>query len=96
LDEASTAPGDSGGPAFIGGRIAGVSSFHLRLDTIDGETPDIDGIQNASFGEYNAFTRVSSYRQWIHAIPEPSTTLLCGAVALMLACHSLMRRRRPR
>jgi secreted trypsin-like serine protease len=74
--EASMAPGDSGAPAFIGDRIAGVASFRLRLNRTDGATSDIDDISNASFGEFNAFTRVSSYSDWLQPVPEPGTTRL--------------------
>lgn len=34
-DEVSTAPGDSGGPAFLNGRIAGVTSFGLTNGSTD-------------------------------------------------------------
>ena len=89
--EASMAPGDSGAPAFIGSRIAGVASFRLRLQYADGLSSDIDDISNASFGEFNAFTRVSSYNSWIQPAPEP------GTAALVLAAFALaMLRRRYR
>lgn len=93
LDEASTAPGDSGAPAFIGGRIAGISSFRLRLEFEDGETSDVDGLSNGSFGEFNTFTRLSSHSQWINAIPEPSTMALCAAFAVLMAGRSMLRRK---
>jgi hypothetical protein len=54
--ESNTAPGDSGGPNFIGGRIAGVTSGGVRQDSKFGDTsiaarvsttfPFIDGIVN--------------------------------------------------
>jgi secreted trypsin-like serine protease len=84
LLEASMAPGDSGAPAFIGGRIAGVASFRLRLNFTDGSSSDIDDIFNASFGEFNAFTRVSSYRTWIQPVPEPGTAALCVVFLLVV------------
>ncbi len=50
--------GDSGGPLFIDGRIAGVFS---EFGTIGNRPPDLDGIRNnATFGEINWATRVSS------------------------------------
>jgi V8-like Glu-specific endopeptidase len=75
LPEVSTAPGDSGGPALIGGMIAGITSFGLRI----GSPSDLDGTLNSSFGEFNGFTRVSSHVAWIQGnhtyllAPEPGT-----------------------
>ncbi|NJQ97060.1 MAG: PEP-CTERM sorting domain-containing protein [Hydrococcus sp. CSU_1_8] len=69
------ASGDSGGPTFIEGAIAGVSSF-----TLGGFFPvDIDPFFNRSFGEFGFDTRVSTYASWIdgilsrQSVPEPST-----------------------
>ena len=63
-DEGLIAPGDSGGPAFLDGKVAGVASYVATLTrgTID---PDIDGPLNSSFGEIAAWQRVSAYQQWI-------------------------------
>jgi hypothetical protein len=94
--EASMAPGDSGAPAFIGDRIAGVASFRLRLQFPNGETSDVDDISNASFGEFNAFTRVSSQRSFLQPVPEPASGALCiaalGMAALECLRHGRMRR----
>ena len=58
--EIGTSVGDSGGPAFIGGKIAGVASYGFS------STPDIDNpTNNTSFGEYFADTRVSAYAGYI-------------------------------
>ncbi len=76
LSEVSTAPGDSGGPAFINGRIAGITSFGARLAFENGTSSDIDGAQNFSFGEFNGFTDTSAYADWIYnnrSLPEPGT-----------------------
>jgi len=64
LNEGLIAPGDSGGPAFLGERIAGVASYITSLSTgrVD---PDIDTSLNSSFGEIAAWQRVSAYQQWI-------------------------------
>ena len=91
--EASMAPGDSGAPAFIGDRIAGVASFRLRLNRTNGATSDIDDISNASFGEFNAFTRVSSYSDWLQPVPEPGTTTLFVAGFAFGAIRWLSRRK---
>ncbi len=49
--EANTAPGDSGGPSFVNGRIAGVTSYGL--------------FGNAAFGDISQHTRVSAFAGWI-------------------------------
>jgi hypothetical protein len=87
IQEASMAPGDSGAPAFISGRIAGIASFRLRLAWDDDTSSDIDEFSNASFGEFNAFTRVSSYSAWANPIPEPGTAALCSAFFLIAAAR---------
>lgn len=64
LNEGLIAPGDSGGPAFINGSIAGIASYTASLQ--NGATnPDIDAVSNSSFGEIGAWQRVSHYQQWI-------------------------------
>ncbi|NCC85837.1 MAG: trypsin-like serine protease [Clostridia bacterium] len=62
--EGLIAPGDSGGPAFIGHTVAGIASYTARLYTSFGQ-PDIDSTPNSSFGEIGAWQRVSAYQQWI-------------------------------
>jgi hypothetical protein len=62
--EGLIAQGDSGGPAFLQGQIAGVASYTASLSW--GSTaPDIDTYANSSFGEIAAWQRVSYYQQWI-------------------------------
>lgn len=57
--------GDSGGPAFLAGKVAGIASYGVSL-TRDGVKPDADGVtNNASFGELSAWQKVSYYQQWI-------------------------------
>ncbi len=71
-DEVMAAPGDSGGPAFINGQIAGVTSFLLRLSNSLGQSSDIDDELNSSFGEFGFDTRVSYFADWIDAnLSEP-------------------------
>ena len=62
--EGMIASGDSGGPSFIDGLLAGVATSVIGLSSaaID---PDVDDIQNSSFGEVGAWQRVSSFQQWI-------------------------------
>ena len=64
LDEGMIAQGDSGGPAFVAGKLAGVASYTASL--INGDVaPDIDDMDNSSFGELGVWQRVSAYQQWI-------------------------------
>ncbi|HBK23427.1 MAG TPA: hypothetical protein DDZ60_13220 [Planktothrix sp. UBA10369] len=70
LEEVNISPGDSGGPAFINGKIAGLTST--------GFTPAIPGIDvtnslDDSFGEYASDTRVSVYADWINQIINPDS-----------------------
>jgi len=77
--------GDSGGPSFIGGKIAGIHSFGA---TFGPDWGDIDGELNASFGELGGDTIVELYSGWIDqtaAIPEPGSLLLMGAGLLGIA-----------
>lgn len=62
--EGMITPGDSGGPALIDGRIAGLASYSAALEFGLIE-PDVDSILNSSFGELGFWTRVSPYQQWI-------------------------------
>jgi hypothetical protein len=76
-NEATIGPGDSGSPSFLGGRVAGITSFNATF------TAPVTG----AFGEFNAMTRVSSHLEWINAnagtsqVPEPGTF---GITALAL------------
>ena len=78
LDEGLISSGDSGGPAFIEGKIAGVASYIASLQR-DGIDPDIDTESNSSYGEIAAWQRVSHYQQWIdqslraRAVNAPTT-----------------------
>lgn len=62
--EGLIAPGDSGGPAFINDQIAGIASYNASL-SLGSIHPDIDSINNSSFGEIAAWQRVEYYQQWI-------------------------------
>jgi len=63
-DEGMVAQGDSGGPAFLQGRLAGVASYTAAL-SLGIIKPDIDQQVNSSFGELGAWQRVSAFQQWI-------------------------------
>ncbi len=60
--EAITDHGDSGGPALIDGKIAGIESGGTPIDP---SPPDIDGSLDSSFGELDVETRISSFASWI-------------------------------
>lgn len=76
--EGMIAPGDSGGPFFIDGLIAGVHSWGGTFGTACG---DVDSLLNSSWGEVAGDTRVSLFADWIdgHTVPEPGTLLLLAA-----------------
>jgi len=57
-------PGDSGGPAFIDDKIAGIASYTASLSK-DNTHPDIDDINNSSYGEIAAWQKLSYYQEWI-------------------------------
>ena len=63
-DEGLISPGDSGGPAFIQGSVAGIASYVASLSR-NGASPDVDSVVNSSFGEVAAWQRVSAYQQWL-------------------------------
>lgn len=83
LIETNTAPGDSGGPAFIDGQIAGITGFGLTgaILTFDGMyiycgdpmdidpsyDPDTGSCTDSSFGEISGDTSVSYYQDWVDA-----------------------------
>ncbi|MDR5876564.1 Calx-beta domain-containing protein [Halomonas sp. CUBES01] len=62
--EGLIAPGDSGGPAFIDQKVAGVATYTASLGR-KGQSPDVNDELDSSFGEIASFQRVSHYQQWI-------------------------------
>ncbi len=80
--EVGVAPGDSGGPGFVDGKIAGVHSFGFTYGSCESYThaPDATCGLDSSYGEMSGDTRVSTYAGWIDAqlengvstpIPQP-------------------------
>lgn len=68
--EVSSAGGDSGGPQFIDGKIASVTSYGLSFGTAFG---DIDGKLNNTFGEFNGFVPTYIHAAFIAGVPEPAS-----------------------
>ena len=104
--EVDSAPGDSGVPTFINGKIAGITSFGVTFtDGVDANgkricnasNPDVLCGINSSFGEFGGDTRVAAYANWIDSVlapaelPEPGSAWL---VAVVLPMAALIRRRR--
>jgi hypothetical protein len=98
-DEVLPAPGDSGGPVFIDGVLAGITSFGYG----DIET-DVTAAVDSSWGEIGFHTRVSSFQEFITTatggqavfIPEPGTWVLLVTAIVLISLremkHRLVRR----
>ncbi len=74
-DEVSIAGGDSGGGAFIGGKLASINSYGLTFGTGLGDYKD--GLQS-SWGEMNGFVPIFIHTDFITGamVPEPATWAL--------------------
>lgn len=107
LPEVNSSPGDSGGPTFINGLIAGVTSYgQCFFNPINFECfspPDVDNIGNSSFGEFSGDTRVSTYASYIDdvlagkitptsKVPEPSTMFALFAFAAFAVSSRLKKK----
>ncbi len=79
--EVGVAPGDSGGPQFVGGKIVSVSSYGLSFGPAYG---DFGGGLNSGWGEFSGYAPVFRNRAWIEGlvpgafgpggvVPEPAT-----------------------
>ncbi|MCG8692201.1 MAG: trypsin-like serine protease [Minwuiales bacterium] len=96
-EEGIFAVGDSGGPTFIDGQVAGIHSYLITNPQRPGrETSDIDEFHNASFGEIAFDTRVSVLADWIDSfeddhpvqvadVPAPGMLVLLGFCLSILA-----------
>jgi hypothetical protein len=84
-DEVASALGDSGGPVFINGAIAGVTALLGQFPAAD-----VNASLDSSWGELSFDTRVSNYRSFITAatggaavfVPEPSSVALVLAAGM--------------
>jgi len=78
--EGLVAPGDSGGPLLIDGKVAGINSFITAFYPPDGDhlPPDQDPTlsENASYSDVAGYLRVSMFNDWIDnviGVPEPTS-----------------------
>ena len=71
-NEIATASGDSGGPSFVDGKIAGISSWgYSDRGFFKTNIADVDRVDdNGSFGEISGDTRVSFYAGWIDRVTK--------------------------
>lgn len=89
-DEVGIASGDSGGPAFIDGKIAGVHSFGFthRCSGVTNGTDFSCGL-NSSYGEMSGDTRVSFHADFIDdVVSGVFSTTPVGAPAAMETTES--------
>lgn len=63
-EEGMIAAGDSGGPAFVDGKVVGVASYTAAISSYDVST-DVNYEVDSSFGEVGAWQSVSYYQEWI-------------------------------
>lgn len=84
--EVGIAPGDSGGPGFIDGKVAGVHSFGFThsCEGVSNGTDFSCGL-NSSFGEMSGDTRVSSYADWIDEVTGGSPAAVADTQAAATA-----------
>jgi Trypsin/PEP-CTERM motif len=87
LDEVSLGGGDSGGPLFINGQIAGVASYGL---TFGPDFGDQDADFNESFGEFSGWASTEYNAKWLSqfntsTVPEPSSLALVAVGMLVVA-----------
>jgi hypothetical protein len=90
--EASTAGGDSGGPQFINGMIASITSYGLSFGPTLG---DYDNALNSSYGEFNGFVPTYTQKGFIQSVlsvPEPATWAMM--IVGMFGLGAVIRRRR--
>ena len=84
--EGMIAPGDSGGPAFIDGKLAGVASYSAALWGSYGQRLDATAEVDSSYGELGAWQRVSHYQDWIdETLADVGSSLLSIAEDLVRA-----------
>lgn len=74
--EVGVAGGDSGGPQFVDGKVASVTSYGLSFGSDWG---DVDDVLNSTWGEFSGYVPLYIHKDWIDsilgagAVPEPAT-----------------------
>jgi secreted trypsin-like serine protease len=92
--EVCAAAGDSGGPSYIDGQVAGVTSYVGRLAYASSmNTSDVDNFLNSSFGEFAFEMRVSHYADWIDSVVVPEPVTAGGFLLGLAAVVRYLRRR---
>jgi hypothetical protein len=97
FQEGSTAEGDSGGPLFINGLLAGVTSFGTYVCATINPCVPFAADQNRpfdSYGSLHGFAPIFANTQFIAVatVPEPSTVAMM-AMGLLLAAAFVPKRR---
>lgn len=95
-DEVFAAEGDSGGPSFLDGAVAGITSYVASLPEAD-----VTDATDSSWGEVGFVTRVSNFQEFVLIatggaavfVPEPTSLLLILATGCPVAqrFHSRLR-----
>ena len=73
--EAMAAKGDSGGPNFIDGKIAGVTSYGFGFSSNLDASPNVTDF---SFGEIGVDTRVAAFADWVDSHLPPMQAAVDG------------------
>lgn len=81
IREATSAGGDSGGPQFINGQLAALTSYGLSFGRDFG---DIDDNLNDTFGEFGGYVPIFLHTAFIAGVPEPATwAMMIGGFGLV-------------
>lgn len=96
--EVSSAGGDSGGPQFINGQLAAVTSYGLVFGNNNLGADFKPGLNN-SFGEFAGYVPTYIHRDFLvnfQAVPEPATWLqMIAGFGLIGGTVRSLRRRKP-
>ena len=91
--EATTAGGDSGGPQFVDGKLASITSYGLTFGQ-DVQPGDLDNDLNDTFGEFGGYVPIFLHTDFINAtVPEPASwALMIGGFGMVGASARRARR----
>jgi hypothetical protein len=87
--EATVGAGDSGGPGFVNGKIASVTSYVGSFGQTFG---DIDSTTNGTFGEIAGYVPVSLHLAFIESVKVPAPLPIVGTGAMVAWSRRLRRR----